>query len=187
METGLGSTEQGYLVMYSVARAIQAVRIIEIGTHKGGSAIAFCQAVLDNGHTPHIWTIDDWSRRPGSKGRALANISQAGFTKYIELVQGRSEDVLPSLFQRVQRVDAVLIDGGMDRGTEDFILCEPHTDCFVLKDTKPRADGGREWDWGKIEEKGWNVVNLPTRHLKGDGHLVGIAIATRRGKCDDTA
>ena len=54
-----GSTNQCYDVMYTITRAFQVKRIVEIGTHKGHSAIVFCQAILDNNYTPSIWTVDN--------------------------------------------------------------------------------------------------------------------------------
>lgn len=175
---GSGSTEQDYSVMYAVARAIQAIKIVEIGTNRGFSAITFCQAVLDNKQIPKIWTIDNWSTSPEAKTAAQNFIKQAGFESYIEMIEGNSKDVLPGLFEQIGKVDLVFIDGchEIKAVQSDIRNVEPYTDCLLLHDT-----GAGKITYLKEIESKWAAISFPTRYVEGDGHLVGITLAVRRG------
>ena len=53
---GLGSSDQCYAVLYSLVRAFNVTKVVEIGTHQAASTITICQAILDNKYVPQIWT-----------------------------------------------------------------------------------------------------------------------------------
>lgn len=172
----LGSGDQDYWVMYSVARAIQATRIVEIGTHRGYSAIVFCQAVIDNGLQPRVWTLDNWSQVNVRK-YARNLIAKVGFTDSIKMVEGDSWITLPSLFKEIGKVDLVFIDGShlAEDVLTDFHNAAPYTNYVLLHDT---GKGDVRY-LQTIREEGWTTISLPTRYCEGDNHLVGITLAKR--------
>jgi len=173
----LGSAEQCYWIMYSVARAFQARRILEIGTHRGFSAVTFCQAVLDNGMVPKVFTVDSYIQQPEARQPALDLFEETGFAKYITMVDGDSGKVLPEVFDEICDVDLAFIDGdhSIDGIFRDIECVENHTKVMLLHDTQ---NGGQRYLKG-LEEK-WRVISFPTRYVEGDGHLVGITVAVKK-------
>ena len=175
---GLGSGNQDYWVMYSVARAIQATRIVEIGTHRGYSATVFCQAVIDNGQIPHVWTLDNWSQADVRK-RAQNLIDEVGFTEFITMVEGDSQLTLLPLLIMIDSVDLIFIDGSHihEDVLTDFHNAAEYTDYILLHDTGK----GKLAYLRTIREEGWTTISLPTRYCEGNNHLVGITLAKRSG------
>ena len=177
---GSGSADQDYFIMYAVARAIQATRIVEIGTNRGFSATTFCQAVIDNKQTPQIWAVDSWEINPQTIDMAKDLFAKTGFGKYIEIVIGKSQDVLPNLLNRIGKVDLIFIDGShkSEDVITDFRNAKDYTDYILLHDTR----NGKVGYLREIKEDGWTVVSLPTRYIEGNNHLVGITLGIKNGK-----
>ena len=177
---GSGSTDQDYFIMYAVARAIQATRIVEIGTNRGFSATVFCQAVIDNKQTPQIFTIDDWEINPQTLDMAKDLFAKTGFGKYIEIVIGKSQDVLLNLLNRISKVDLIFIDGShkSEDVITDFRNAKDYTDYILLHDTGEGKVGYLQ----KIKEECWTTISLPTRYIEGNNHLVGITLGIKNGK-----
>jgi len=177
---GSGSTDQDYFVMYTITRAIQATRIVEIGTNRGFSAIIFCQAVIDNKQIPYIWTIDDWKINPKAFDIAEGLFDKTGFEKYIEIIVGSSQEVLPDLLNRIGNVDLIFIDGSHkpEDVMTDFRNAKDYTDYILLHDTGEGKVGYLQ----EIKEDGWTVISFPTRYIEGDNHLVGISLAIKNVK-----
>ena len=177
---GSGSTDQDYFVMYAVVRAIQATRIVEIGTNRGFSATTFCQAVIDNKQTPQIWAIDSWEINPQTLDIAKDLFIKTGFGKYIETVIGKSQDVLPNLLNKIGKVDLIFIDGSHkpEDVITDFLNAKDYTDYILLHDTGEGKVGYLQ----KIKEEGWTTISLPTRYIEGNNHLVGITLGIKNGK-----
>jgi len=175
----LGSTDQCYEVIYTVVRAFQVQNIVEIGTHRAASTIAMCQAVKDNGQTPRVWTIDNWSQMD-MRAAAVDHLSRAGFGPNVELVTGSSRDVLTKLFERTVDIDLVFIDGDHteDAVRADWALSSPHAPLVLFHDAAMYAVS-RVVD--EAEAAGWNVTRFPTTFVEGDGRLVGVALAARKG------
>lgn len=177
---GLGSSEQCYVVMYSIVRAFQIKRIVEIGTYKGYSAIIFCQAVLDNKLIPECYAIDLWNHKgkifSSVKKEALLNFSKSGFDKYITVIHGDSKIEIPKLFNKINNVDLCFIDG--DHKTEtvlcDYNNCKNYTKYILFHDTGK----GKEY-LSLVESEGWKITIFPTKYIEGDGHLVGISLAIK--------
>ena len=176
---GSGSTDQDYFVMYAITRAIQATRIVEIGTNRGFSAITFCQAVIDNKQTPYIWTIDDWKINPKTFDIASGLFDKTGFAKYMEIIVGSSQDVLPDLLNRIGKVDLMFIDGSHkpEDAITDFRNAKDYTDYILLHDT---GEGKIKY-LELIRKEGWTTIGLPTRYVEGNNHLVGITLAKKIG------
>lgn len=180
----LGSGEQCYSVMYAITRAFQVKRILEIGTHQGASAITFCQAILDNGDVPELWTVDSWAGFEGNeatynlKEKTKKHFKAAGFDKYIHMVEGDSKIVVPDLMKKeVGMVDMCFIDG--DHSSEaviaDYNNCKNYTHLILFHDCPIE---NVEYLRGARNE-GWNVLSFPTRYAEGDRHLVGITLAKK--------
>jgi len=169
----LGSSNQCYDVMYTVARSFQVQNIVEIGTHKGASAITFCQAILDNKKTPRIHSVDSWIQAD-MKQVAEGNFKKAGFDKYITLVQGDSKVEIPKLFNQLGKVDLIFIDGdhAVSAVIEDYNNCKNFSNLILFHDT-----GIGDCQYLEIaKQESWNVLNFPTRFVEGDNHRVGIAL-----------
>ena len=176
-ERGLGSSEQDYILMYAIARAFQVKRVLEIGTNKGLSAYTFCQAVLDNGGTPEIVTVDNWAQ--GDRREHAEHLFRAAeVNRYIRMVSGESTTVVPTLGADLGGFDLCLIDGG--HGTEqclaDFHACKLLAPLLLFHDS---LTAGVKAALQTVTREGWRVQGFPTRYVEGDGHGVGIALATR--------
>jgi predicted O-methyltransferase YrrM len=175
-DRGLGSSNECYNVMYYVARLNDCKTIVEIGTHQGASAIAFCQAILDNGKTPEIYTVDNWSQA-SVKSIAVSNFECAGFAKYITMVEGNSDAVLPGLFERIKRCDLVFVDGCHNESSvlSDYANVKKYTDLILFHDT---MDGTVNY-LKIVKDDGNRLFHFSTRYVEGDNHLVGITLAKR--------
>lgn len=179
---GMGSSNQCYVVLYAIARAFNVKTVVEIGTHRGASAIALTQAILDNGYTPEVHTIDNYlmytdHRFEGIKDEARCNLLEAGLLDHIIIYDGDSKDILPLIFEELVRVDACFIDGDhSDEGVmRDYRLCEPHTDLIIFHDT---CNGNKSY-FDAVRDDGFTILTFPTKYVEGDGHEVGISIAKR--------
>lgn len=180
----LGSTEQCYLVMYTMVRVFQVKKILEIGTHQGASSITFCQAILDNNYKPEIWTVDSWEGFEGNeqsknlRSRAEKHFEESGFKKYITMIEGDSKKVVPNILKKIKKVDLCFIDG--DHSYEgviaDFNNCKNYTDLILFHDTPNESVPYLE----VVKNEGWNVFTFPTRYIEGDAHLVGLSLAKRK-------
>jgi len=184
------SSMQDYLVLYTMVQAFQVSRIVEIGTHRGTSSIAMCQAVLDNQKIPKIWTVDNWTLGTDKK-QAEDIIKEVGFQKYITIKEGNSSKILPALMKEVGKVDLVFIDGDhtFTAVKQDYLDVKDYTDTILFHDTE---DGNiKYYDWNNrsikdIVFQGWDVINFPTVHFRPENgkliysHLVGICLARRK-------
>lgn len=172
----LGSSNQCYDVMYTITRAFQVQTVVEIGTHKGASAITFCQAISDNKKTPTIYSVDSWIQAD-MKAVAESNLRKAGFDKYVTLIQGDSKVEIPSLFNRIGKVDLIFIDGdhAIPAVVTDFNNCKNYSNLILFHDT-----GLGNYPYLlSAKEEGWNLLNFPTRFVEGDNHHVGIALVSK--------
>lgn len=171
---GRGSSNQCYDVMYTVARAFQVQTIVEIGTHQGASAITFCQAIIDNGKTPRIHTVDSWIEED-MKARAAEHFRRAGFDQYITMVQGDSTIEIPLLFGRIGKVDLIFIDGDHSLGAveRDYENCKAFSNLIFFHDTR----GIEQPYLTRARNDGWSILNFPTLYIEGNSQSVGIALA----------
>ena len=172
---GLGSSDQCYAVLYSLVRAFNVKRVVEIGTHQAASTITICQAILDNKYIPQIWTVDNWSQVDAEK-LAKSHIDAAGFGGYITMVKGSSHDVMPELMPKIGQVDLIFIDGAheVELAQKDVDNSAPYTNKLIMHDTwkmTPYLEG--------LRRDGWTVTVFPTKYVEGDGHLVGISLAVK--------
>ena len=175
---GLGSSNACYDVMYFVARLYDCQAILEIGTHRGASAIVFCRAVLDNGGVPRVVTIDSWEQAD-RRDVARAHFAKAGVAEWVCMVEGRSDDVLPGV-ARQRYWDLVLIDGGHAAAQvrRDYENVKGHTRRILFHDTDAAAETPYLL---QAAQDGFRLRSFHTRYVEGDGHPVGITLAERRG------
>ncbi len=172
----LGSGNQCYRVMYKVTQYLNVKKVLEIGTHKGASAITFCQAVLDNNLIPEIHTVDNWSQEDNGK-ISEDNILKAKFSKYITNYVGDSIVVVPEIFKKIGKVNLVFIDGNHDEEyiIKDYNNCKEYCDKILFHDT---LDGNKEY-LTLVKNDGYTIYNFETKYLEGNEHLIGIALAIK--------
>jgi predicted O-methyltransferase YrrM len=97
------SREQGAM-LYLVARAIRARRIVEFGTSFGISTIYLAAAIRDNGGGEVIGSEFERSKYD----RATRNIEEAGLSPYANILLG---DALQTFQAIPAPIDLVLLDG----------------------------------------------------------------------------
>ena len=99
---------------------IKPMRVLEIGTASGFSAINFSKYLADGGR---IDTIEIESLRVE---QALQNIERVGVSDKIRVIEGDALDILPYL---VEKYDVVFIDAAKGKYNEFFEhakrLCKP--------------------------------------------------------------
>lgn len=91
-----------------ILNAMQAKRILEIGTSVGYSTLWFADAVLQNGVTEAKGTnkpIVTIEKSESKVVRANKNFNEAGVSDLIELLQGRAKDVLYKLLENFEVQD----------------------------------------------------------------------------------
>lgn len=176
LNTGLGSSRACYDVMYFTARLHGCRRILEVGTYRGASAIAFCQAVLDNGGTPDLWTVDDWSQAD-ERAIAVANFKEAGVDGFITMKDGDSGVVVPAL---PGSWDLAFIDGchSFEAATRDYVNVRSKAGMVLFHDTGD-GDPERVPYLSQARADGLSLFHFATRYVEGDGHLVGITLAKK--------
>jgi hypothetical protein len=109
--------EQG-CVLYQIARARGARRIVEFGASFGISAIYLAAAIRDNGAGKLITT----ELEPGKILRARANWVEAGLEREIELREG---DALETLRSIKEPIDLLFLDGWKEACLPVLRLLEP--------------------------------------------------------------
>lgn len=180
---GLGSSEQCYDVMYSVARAFQIRKMVEIGTYKAYSTIVFGQAILDNRLTPEIYTSDQWNNYgldiESVYEVAKKNINKMSFDSFVSIIKGNSRETIPELFKKIGKVDMCFIDGDHTwKGVSaDYENCKNYTDIILFHDALCGKDVVKFLEFVKKDD--WTVITFPTKYIEGDNHDVGIALAIK--------
>jgi predicted O-methyltransferase YrrM len=102
--TGEGSTLGDYKFLYGFVSMIRPKTIFEIGTNRGGSAIAMAMALRDEGlDKSRIVSVDI---NEGCLEHAKKHLEQLGLLKYVDLRLGDS-----SLVWGYPGFDVVFIDG----------------------------------------------------------------------------
>jgi len=103
--------------LYGFTRMIKPLRVLEIGTFEGTSAIAIGQAMKDNARGK-LWTIDmkDYGQKK--------NISDQGLSDIVECLMGKAETALKLLDSG--SLDFVFIDDGhaYEDAIRDLIISE---------------------------------------------------------------
>jgi predicted O-methyltransferase YrrM len=97
------SREQGAM-LYLIARAIQARRIVEFGSSFGISTIYLASAIRDNGGGEVLGS----ELEPAKREKACHNIAEAGLSLYARILLGDAQQTFQSM---AKPVDMVLLDG----------------------------------------------------------------------------
>jgi predicted O-methyltransferase YrrM len=111
------SRSQGEM-LYLVARAIDARRIVEFGTSFGISTIYMAAAVIDNGGGQVIGTENE----PSKHARALENLRAAGVDQAADVLLGDAHQTLRDV---EGPIDMVLLDGWKDGYLDILQLLKP--------------------------------------------------------------
>lgn len=104
--------------LYALARACNAVRIVEFGTSMGVSTIYLAAALRDNGGGRLIGT----ELESGKVVRARSNLEAAGLADLVEIREG---DALETLQDLDGEIDMLLIDGAWSLYLPVLRLVEP--------------------------------------------------------------
>jgi len=92
---------------YLACRALEARRIVEIGTSFGVSTLYLAAAVRDNGYGPGEGVVVGTEHEPGKAAAARAHFEEAGLASLIELREGDLRETLRDL---EGPIDFVLMD-----------------------------------------------------------------------------
>ena len=111
------SRETGNL-LYMLARASRAHRIVEFGTSFGISTLFLAAALRDNGGGELITSEFE----PAKVARAGQNLASAGLDDLVEIRQG---DALTTFSDLPDAIDLVLLDGAKPIYLDVFKLIEP--------------------------------------------------------------
>jgi predicted O-methyltransferase YrrM len=165
------SADEGRLLQVLLT-AINARRVLEVGTLGGYSAICMARALPPGGHLLSI-EIDD-------KHAAFARkyIDRAGLGERIEVRVGRALDVLPSLDG--ERFDAIFLDADKEPLPTYFEwgvrLVRPGG--LIIGDNT--LWGGRVYESNEMDEK-TRAVREFNRRMASDPRVLGIIVPTHDG------
>jgi predicted O-methyltransferase YrrM len=97
-------------LLQRVVSAVQPAASLEVGMAYGVSTIFICEALSRLPHeATHI--VFDPFQYAKWRGVGVRNVREAGFERYVQLREERSEVGLPKLLERGARIDVALVDG----------------------------------------------------------------------------
>ena len=165
------SPVQGKL-LYLLARAIDARRILEIGTLGGYSAIWLARALPTDGR---LVTLEADARHAEI---ARANVARAGLAEIVEVRQGRALDTLPLLVaEGAGPFDVTFIDADKPSNVAYFewALRLSRPGSLIIVDNVVR--GGEVID-AAIDDASHQGVRRFNQHLANEPRVVATAIQT---------
>jgi predicted O-methyltransferase YrrM len=161
--------EQGQL-LYLLARAIGATRIVEFATSFGVSTLHLAAAVRDNGGGLVIGS----ELIPDKVRRAREHLAAAGLDDLADIREG---DALQTLRDVGGPVDLVLIDGwpsselpSLDRRVLELLAPHLRVGGIVFD------DNGEEDVRGHLQTSGFHLAALPYPRGRGTGGLVAVKL-----------
>jgi len=121
-----GVTPNTAKVLYDFVRAVKPARTLEVGMAYGISTLCICQAHQDNGAGAGCHIVIDPYQEESFKGAGLANLERASLKDMLRFYQARSDEVLPELSARGERIDFAFIDGNhhFDYALVDFFFID---------------------------------------------------------------
>ena len=93
-----------------VFSAVRPTTSVEVGFAYGISTLFICDALAEAGQTARHYVFDPVQRTVW-KGIGLRNVERAGYNRFVELREEKSELGLPQLLREGAVIDAALIDG----------------------------------------------------------------------------
>jgi predicted O-methyltransferase YrrM len=98
-----------------LAEAVDAKRVVELGTSNGYSGISFCLALRKTGGRLFTFDID-----AGRAKLARENFARAGVAELVVLTEGDAHEKLPEFAKTVDSVDVVFLDADKE-GYVDYL------------------------------------------------------------------
>jgi predicted O-methyltransferase YrrM len=108
---------------YLTCRALNARRIVEVGTSLGVSTLYLAAAVRDNGHAAGAGVVIGTEYEPTKAQAARANFAAAGLEPFIDLREGDLRETLKTL---EGPIEFVLIDIWVEMARPALELIAPH-------------------------------------------------------------
>jgi outer membrane murein-binding lipoprotein Lpp len=142
---------------------LQPQSIVELGTHRGSSFLALCQAVQEQGLTARVFAIDTWEgdEHAGYYGdeiyNALREYQQRNYAGISEMLRMRFNEALPYFADG--SIDLLHIDGlhTYEAVREDFETWLPKLSdraVVIFHDTCVRERGFGVWQyWSEISQQ----------------------------------
>ena len=159
--------------LYILARSINAVNILELGTATGYSAMFLAEAVAEKGG--RVVTLENNLERGE---RAKKNFEKAGLDRYINVVFG---DALNEISNMEDLFDMIFID----INKSDYIIGLPHFYRLLRKNGLLVADNigfkdAEPYNKALFEDPSWRTVNLyaylPLHSPENDGLSVALRL-----------
>ena len=165
-------------VLHTVARVMQSVRVVELGTSRGISALFLLEALETAGPAAHLTTVEstsDFHRRASALIHSL-------YDGRATCINGTTEDVVPKLARTLSSVDLMLHASGHsgDAFARDFVAAERFLapGSVVLFDDIRWYDPPQTSNGSKCYD-GWMEVTRHSRVRRAgeiDGHLGAVLL-----------
>jgi len=160
-------------LLYVLARATGAARILELGTATGYSAIFLAEACAATGGHLTAMEVDETMSR-----RAAANLASAGLSQWVEV---KCVNAKEEMARTTQPFDFIF----MDIEKEDYLTMLPHctrllrTGGFLLADNVGFADAD-SFNRAIIKDPSWRSVSLyaflPEHSPERDGLCLAVRV-----------
>ena len=165
-------------VLHTVARVMQSVRVVELGTQRGLSALFMLEALETAGPEAHFTTVE---ANPEFHRKASALIHSL-YDGRATCINGTAEEVVPQLARTMSRVD-LLLHSCANHGTDfvrDFVAAER----FLAPGSVVLFDGIRWYEPSQASNgtkcyDGWiEVTRHPRVRRAGeiDGHMGAVLL-----------
>jgi predicted O-methyltransferase YrrM len=160
-------------LLYVLARATGAARILELGAATGYSAIFLAEACAASGGKLTAMEVDETMAR-----RAAANLASAGLSQWAEV---KCVDALAEIARTDEPFDFIF----MDIEKEDYLRMLPHctrvmrTGGFLLADNVGFADADA-FNRAIVRDPAWRTVSLyaflPEHSPEKDGLCLAVRV-----------
>jgi predicted O-methyltransferase YrrM len=160
-------------LLYVLARATGAARILELGTATGYSTIFLAEACAASGGKLTAMELDETLAR-----RAAANLASAGLSQWAEV---KCVNALDEMAQTTEPFDFIF----MDIEKEDYLTMLPHcarvlrTGGFLLADNVGFADADA-FNRAIVKDPAWRTVSLfaflPEHSPEKDGLCLAVRV-----------
>lgn len=156
----VSSVDEGYaLFLEGLVRAIQPRVIFETGTHKGRSARAMAQGLMDNGFG-EIWTVD-----MDDYGLMTSGAMYPEMKDRVHQIVGHTPEVFECKeLKELQDIDFAHIDG--DHTGEGMVADIQYVEDHCVDGCVVVVDNSTDEMWGEVREfldnGKWGTVTLPT-------------------------